>query len=325
MGNVISVNTGPIVPAEFARRRGRSAIKKLPTTGRVKVGPLGLEGDEQAEYFHGGELQAVYAYAREDLDWWSERLQRPLRNGIFGENLDLIDFDASGAVLAEKWQVGEVLLQVMAPRMACGTFGGWMQETGWAKRFNGARRPGVYLRVLEGGSVAVGDRVEVVWRPARHVTVAEAVGAILDEQDVLRRITAMADEEPEWDRAAMMFHVSNRTRNRAAATSATTPENAPAGTPATADATSNPAPASTGNPTSTGAPATADAPTPATTTATPTPSATTPNPTGPAPTPPTATATQGTQAPQATPAPPAQHTGQEAPATPDRPTGAVDA
>lgn len=330
MGNVISVNTGPIVPAEFARRRGRSAIKKLPTTGRVKVGPLGLEGDEQAEYFHGGELQAVYAYAREDLDWWSERLQRPLRNGIFGENLDLIDFDASGAVLAEKWQVGEVLLQVMAPRMACGTFGGWMQETGWAKRFNGARRPGVYLRVLEGGSVAVGDRVEVVWRPAKHVTVAEAVGAILDEQDVLRRITTMADEEPEWDRAAMMFHVSNRTRNRAAATSTTTPENATAGTPAPsgtsapAAPTSNPAPATAGSPaTTTG--------TPTTSATAPTPPAATQTPTGPAPktpTTPTTSATQATQAgpaTQAPPAPPAQHAGQEAPATPGRPAGAVDA
>ncbi|MGW5950334.1 MOSC domain-containing protein, partial [Streptomyces celluloflavus] len=220
MGNVISVNTGPIVAAEFAPRRGRSAIRKLPVDGSVNVGRLGLEGDEQAADFHGGALQAVYAYAREDLDWWSDRLQNPLRNGAFGENLDLVGFDASGAVLAEKWQVGEVLLQVMAPRMACGTFGGWMQEKGWAKRFNGARRPGVYLRVLEEGRVAAGDPVEVVWRPAKHVTVAEAVGAILDEQDVLRRITAMADEEPDWDRAAMMFHVSNRTRSRATAPNA---------------------------------------------------------------------------------------------------------
>ncbi|MCZ7415710.1 MULTISPECIES: MOSC domain-containing protein [unclassified Streptomyces] len=214
MGRIVSINTGPCVSSDFARR-GNTAINKLPVEGNIRVTKLGLAGDEQAADFHGGELQAVYAYAREDLDWWSEQLRTPLRNGIFGENIDLAGFDASGAVLAEKWRVGEALLQVTAPRMACGTFGGWMKQEGWAKRFNKARRPGVYLRVLEEGVIAPGDPVERVWRPARRITVAEAVGAILDEQDVLRRIIEMADEEPTWDRAAMMFHVSNRTRSRA--------------------------------------------------------------------------------------------------------------
>ncbi len=216
MGCIVSINTGPCVPADFARRN-KSAIKKLPVSDGISVGKLGLEGDEQAADFHGGEMQAVYAYAREDLQWWSDQLRTPLRDGMFGENLDLAGFDVNGSVLAEKWQVGEVLLQVMAPRMACGTFGGWMKQQGWAKRFNGARRPGAYLRVLEEGRIYPGDTVERVWRPSRHITVAESVGAILDDQDVLRRIIDMADNEPGWDRTAMMFHVSNRTRSGATA------------------------------------------------------------------------------------------------------------
>jgi MOSC domain-containing protein YiiM len=208
-----------------------SAIEKLPVSGGITVGKLGLEGDEQAADFHGGEMQAVYAYAREDLDWWSGQLRMPLRNGIFGENLDLAGFDVNGSVLAEKWQVGEVLLQVMAPRMACGTFGGWMRQEGWARRFNAARRPGAYLRVLKEGRICPGDPVERVWRPSRHITVAESVGAILDEQDVLRRIVDMADNEPTWDRTAMMFHVSNRTRSGATAQS---PKEQAAASPSTA-------------------------------------------------------------------------------------------
>ncbi|MEU0247407.1 MOSC domain-containing protein [Streptomyces sp. NPDC006235] len=213
MAKVISINTGKCVESAWATRRGRSAIEKLAISSSVAVTKLGIEGDEQAADFHGGVLQAVYAYAREDLDWWSGQLARPLRNGMFGENIDLVGFDVSGAVLAEQWRVGEVLLEVMAPRMACGTFGAWMGEKGWAKRFNAARRPGAYLRVLEEGRLAPGDPVEIVWRPAKRVTVAEAVGAILDDQDVLRRIVDMADDTPGWDRAAMMFHVSNRTRS----------------------------------------------------------------------------------------------------------------
>ena len=66
----------------------RTAIDKRPVTGRVSVAALGLAGDEFADKAnHGGRDQAVYAYAREDLDWWVQRLGYELRNGQFGENI----------------------------------------------------------------------------------------------------------------------------------------------------------------------------------------------------------------------------------------------
>jgi MOSC domain-containing protein YiiM len=40
-----------------------SAISKTPVTERIKVNPLGLEGDEQADLsVHGGLSKAIYAY-----------------------------------------------------------------------------------------------------------------------------------------------------------------------------------------------------------------------------------------------------------------------
>ena len=45
----------------------------------MPVGRLGLGGDEQVDKpAHGGPEQAIYAYAREDLDWWVEQLGREL-------------------------------------------------------------------------------------------------------------------------------------------------------------------------------------------------------------------------------------------------------
>ncbi|WAL93652.1 MOSC domain-containing protein [Streptomyces sp. Je 1-369] len=214
-GQILSINSGKCVDAEWTQRRGRTAIEKRALTSSCTVTELGIQGDEQAADFHGGRLQAVYAYAREDLDWWSDELGRPLRNGMFGENLDLTGFDVSGAALGERWQAGEVLLEVMAPRMACGTFGAWMGETGWAKRFNDARRPGAYLRVVREGKLSVDDSVHMVWQPQQRVTVAESVGAILGDHEVLRRIHALAEQVPAWDKTAMMFHVSNRTNAKA--------------------------------------------------------------------------------------------------------------
>lgn len=244
MGKTVSINTGKCVDSAWATRRGRSAIEKLAVDGSVVVTKLGIEGDEQAADFHGGLLQAIYAYAREDLDWWSGQMGIPLRNGMFGENLDFVDFDVSGSVLGERWRVGEVLLEVMAPRMACGTFGAWMGEKGWAKRFNDARRPGAYLRVVEEGRLTTGDPIEIEWRPESLITIGEAVGAILGDADVLGRIIAMAESVPSWDRAAMMFHVSNRTRSLSKTTSGSStappvtpvppPTPAPASTPALA-------------------------------------------------------------------------------------------
>src|SRR6185369_2155962 len=45
---------------------------------------------------HGGDDQAVYAYAREDLDTWAFTLDRPLDNGCFGENLTTAQLDLTG-------------------------------------------------------------------------------------------------------------------------------------------------------------------------------------------------------------------------------------
>jgi MOSC domain-containing protein YiiM len=213
MGTIQSIQVGRCVNPTWAAARGKSAIEKLPVSGVVAVGKLGLHGDEQAADFHGGVLQAVYAYAREDLDWWSSVLGRPLRDGMFGENVDTVELDVNGASLAEQWLAGDVVLEVTAPRMACGTFGAWMREKEWGRRFSAARRPGAYLRVLREGTLTPGCPVDVVWRPRRRVTVAESVSAILGDKDVLRRINDLADDVPGWDPAAMMYHVWRRAKS----------------------------------------------------------------------------------------------------------------
>ena len=70
------------------RRPNRSGIDKRPVAGRVAVHPLGLDGDVQVnKKHHGGEGQAVYAYAQEDAEFWIAELGRELPPGRFGENL----------------------------------------------------------------------------------------------------------------------------------------------------------------------------------------------------------------------------------------------
>jgi MOSC domain-containing protein YiiM len=62
--------------------------------------------------------------------------------------------------IGDRYRVGEALLEVTAPRIPCATFATRMGEPNWVQRFAAARRPGLYVRVLEPGEVAVGDRVD---------------------------------------------------------------------------------------------------------------------------------------------------------------------
>ncbi|MGH3328743.1 MAG: MOSC domain-containing protein [Streptomycetales bacterium] len=194
---VVSVNLGQALAAGWAGHLGRTAIDKRPVGGRVQAGRLGLRGDEQADRVgHGGPYQAVYAYAREDLDWWAGALGRPLRDGLFGENLTTTGLEVTCAVIGERWRVGGVLLEVTQPRIPCGVFRNWMGEEGWVKRFAEAGRAGAYLRVIEEGALGAGDPIEVVHRPEHGATVRDAFRVNYGDPGPLARLAEAPDLPP---------------------------------------------------------------------------------------------------------------------------------
>ncbi|EXF26121.1 molybdenum cofactor sulfurase [Nesterenkonia sp. AN1] len=155
---------------------GVSGIDKRPVSGPVRVRPLGLHGDVQADRkHHGGTEKAVYAYAAEDAQWWAAELGRELPAGSFGENLRLSGIDLDGAHPGERWQIGDQLvLEATVPRIPCATFGRWLDQPGWVKRFLAAGRPGTYFKVITPGKVQAGDRAAVI-------AVAEAPGTSIRE------------------------------------------------------------------------------------------------------------------------------------------------
>jgi MOSC domain-containing protein YiiM len=161
------------------RRPASSGIDKRPVAGPVAVGELGLDGDVQVNRrHHGGEGQAVYAYAQEDADWWSAELERELPPGAFGENLRTAGLDLTGAVLGERWRVGTALVEVTAPRIPCANFARFWGVPDLVKRFAAHGATGAYLRVLETGELTAGDAVTVEHRPDHGVTTGTMFRAI---------------------------------------------------------------------------------------------------------------------------------------------------
>ena len=205
---VLSVNAGSLEQVPGLRRP--SGIRKRPVD-RIEVrdpGPKrgglgsGVVGDEiGSRKHHGGETQAVYAVAREELDRWSGELDRELADGMFGENLTTRGLDVDAAEVGEQWRVGETLLEVCGPRVPCATFAKHMGEPRWVRRFTEHGRTGAYLAVREPGAIEPGDAIEVVHRPGHGLTVPMFFRASTGDKElaeVFLRAEILPRIEHEW-------------------------------------------------------------------------------------------------------------------------------
>ncbi|WP_395572068.1 MOSC domain-containing protein [Streptomyces sp. BK79] len=214
---LLSVNLGRATAVPYTDHpEGVTGIDKRPADGTVRVsapgpkgvGASGLAGDTVCDTrHHGGDDQAVYAMAREDMDDWERELGRRLPNGSFGENLTTTGVDVSGARIGERWRVGpDLVLEVTCGRIPCRTFQGHLGERRWVRRFTEKGAPGAYLRVIEPGAIRAGDAVEIVHRPGHEVTVALQFRAATTERELLPRLLAAGEAlHPESLAAARKY------------------------------------------------------------------------------------------------------------------------
>jgi MOSC domain-containing protein YiiM len=175
---VRSVNVGSreVNPAKdvgvtgIGKRPVDAALLRAPGPKHGGLGS-GLVGDFIGDVaHHGGDRQAVYAFAREELDWWARRLDREVADALFGENLTTTGLDVDASRVGDRWAVGpDVLLEVTGPRIPCATFQHRMGLPGWLKTFSAVARSGAYLSIVVGGTVRPGDEIRVVSRAEHDV------------------------------------------------------------------------------------------------------------------------------------------------------------
>jgi MOSC domain-containing protein YiiM len=188
-----------------------TAIWKQPVAGRVAARDASLEGDRQADAsVHGGHDKAVYAYAREDYDWWEQQLGRELLAGTFGENLTTQGLNLNQARVGDRWELGSVLLEVSEPRLPCVKLGLRMEDPKFPKRFAAAIRPGAYLRILREGELGAGDEIRVVDRPEHDVTMELMAEARLNRGGHDERLLAAPGLPEKWRRRAAQVAAASR-------------------------------------------------------------------------------------------------------------------
>lgn len=199
---VISVNVGGVRLVDFHGDEVTTAIWKHPVAHRVAIRGVNLDGDDQADRaVHGGPDKAVYAYAKEDYDFWRVHESFDTPPALFGENLTTEGMDLSSAVVGERWSVGSTVLEVAQPRLPCFKLGIRVGDPRFVERFLAALRMGAYLRVVWEGDVGAGDQITVLSRPAHGMTLREMTLALRDPLQAyrLREIPRLPDF---WRRVA---------------------------------------------------------------------------------------------------------------------------
>lgn len=185
MMKLISVNVAkkPTVDP----RKGPTGIYKLPSDEAVYIGVGGVENDTIIDTkHHGGIDQAVYVYGALDYRWWSGELGQPITGGMFGDNMTIEGLESAMLSVGDRLQVGEVLLEVTAPRIPCATLSARMNDPAFVRKFVQAERWGGYCRVIEAGFVSAGDHVTLIpYAVGERITIDELAKADLRKNSLL--------------------------------------------------------------------------------------------------------------------------------------------
>lgn len=157
---LISVNIGKRETLDTPNGAVQTGIIKKPVATMVDVTELGIVGDAIVDTsVHGGPDQALYLYSKEDYDWWSERLGKTLEPGIFGENLTLSSFGDTPLMIGDRFQIGDVVIEISAPRTPCFKLATRMGDPAFIKDFVQAARTGAYARIIKAGNLMAGADV----------------------------------------------------------------------------------------------------------------------------------------------------------------------
>jgi MOSC domain-containing protein YiiM len=198
---IVSVNVGRPRTVDWRGRRVTSAIWKEPVDGAVTIEGVNFTGDDQADRrVHGGPDKAVYAYAVEDYAWWATSIG-PQKPATFGENLTTVRIDLNAAHIGDRWHVGTATLEVTQPREPCFKLGIRMNDDRFPGAFARARRPGVYLRIVQPGVVAAGDAIDVDPAAQPAIRISSLVEDYIPE-GVLRQAADDPRVPDSWRQAA---------------------------------------------------------------------------------------------------------------------------
>lgn len=172
-------------PQTYGPRGEPSAYFRRPTLGPVNVGPLGIDGDEQADMAaHGGVDKALHHYPFDHYATFAAERPDLARvfdygYGVFAENVAAAGWTEWDVCLGDRFLLGTVEVELSEGRSPCWKLAHRFGDPSMVEAVVRTRRAGWYYRVLTPGSFGRGDLLRRVARPYPEWPVARAFGILV--------------------------------------------------------------------------------------------------------------------------------------------------
>lgn len=178
-------NSIEIVSVNISTEKG--TIKR--PVDEVIVGEAGIADDAHAGPWH----RQVSMLAQESIERFGAQADRSFAPGDFAENLTTRGIDMSGVAILDRFQIGDVALEITQIGKECHGDGcAIFQEVGKCVM----PKEGIFCRVLHSGTIRPGDAVEYIPRPLkiRIITMSDRAARGEYEDKSGPRIRELLDE-----------------------------------------------------------------------------------------------------------------------------------
>ncbi|MFC3095219.1 MOSC domain-containing protein [Alteromonas sediminis] len=172
-------------PAPFGPRKAPSSIIKTAVPF-LTVTSDGTEEDEQGnKKLHGGPEKVLHQYGLPGYRQLSKAypsLSGSFVPGSIGENITVDGMDDTRVQVGDIYKMGDVVLQVSAPRAPCNKISHRFGEKNMDRYVGKHGITGWYYRVLETGVLTLNAEVTLIERPVESVSIHDLVTAVFAEE-----------------------------------------------------------------------------------------------------------------------------------------------
>ena len=161
---VVSTNIGEPKTIVWHGQEVQTGIYKEAVSWPILLGNEDVETDRVIDRkHHGGKDKACYLYSADHYKYWAKfypELDMP--PGMFGENLTVEGLHEAKINIGDTFRIGGALVQATQPRQPCYKLGIRFGTQKMVKQFIDSGFPGVYVRVIQNGTVKTGDELILI-------------------------------------------------------------------------------------------------------------------------------------------------------------------
>lgn len=170
---VIATNIGEAVTVEWNGKNEQTGIFKYPTEAPLYLSKNDVKGDTVIDrVHHGGINKACYLFSADYYPYWKNLYPKLKWDwGMFGENLTVQGLDEDEMRIGNVYRLGSALIQVSQPREPCYKLGIRFGTQEILRQFIAHNHPGTYVKILEEGTVTMGDSLALVKESENTLTV----------------------------------------------------------------------------------------------------------------------------------------------------------